>query len=164
MNPLPITEADLHAFVDGLLPESRRAEIETYLAERPQEAQRLQAYRQDKQAIKALYGAVLDEAVPDTLLHAARAPRTRAAARHAGARLPRWSLERVAAGFALVFFGAGAGWVGRGAWQTAEMLAQSSRGPAVIVNAAAGSLPRQAAIAHVVYSPDVRRPVEIGAD
>ena len=36
--------------------------------------------------------------------------------------------------------------------------------PAVIVNAAAGSLPRQAAIAHVVYSPDVRRPVEIGAD
>jgi anti-sigma factor RsiW len=26
------------------------------------------------------------------------------------------------------------------------------------------SLPRQAAIAHVVYSPDVRRPVEVGAE
>lgn len=164
MSALPITEADLQAYVDGLLPESRRAEIETYLSERPQEAQRLQAYRQDKQAIKARYGSLLDEPLPDALLQAARAPRSSAAARHAGARLSRWPLERVAAGFALVFLGAGAGWLGRGAWQTPEMLAQSTSGPAAIVNAAAGSLPRQAAIAHVVYSPDVRRPVEIGAD
>ncbi|MDF0607158.1 anti-sigma factor [Neisseriaceae bacterium TC5R-5] len=164
MNSLPITEADLQAYVDGLLPESRRAEIETYLSERPQEAQRLQAYQQDKQAIKALYRSLLDKPVPDSLLQAARAPRSSATARYAGARLPRWSLERVAAGFALVFLGAGAGWLGRGAWQPPEILAQSTRGPAAIVNAAAGSLPHQAAIAHVVYSPDVRRPVEIGAD
>lgn len=35
----------------------------------------------------------------------------------------------------------------------------------ILVNEAGmASLPRQAAIAHVVYSPDVRRPVEIGAD
>ncbi|HFH3380812.1 TPA: anti-sigma factor, partial [Pseudomonas aeruginosa] len=164
MNALPITEADLQAYVDGLLPEYRRAEIESYLAERPQEAQRLQAYRQDKQAIKALYGSLLDEPVPDVLLQAARAPRTRSAAPHAGTRLSRWSLERVAAGFSLVFVGAGAGWLGRGALQPPEMLARSTRGPAAIINAAAGSLSRQAAIAHVVYSPDVRRPVEIGAD
>ena len=30
MNPLPITEADLHAYVDGFLPQSRRAEIDAY--------------------------------------------------------------------------------------------------------------------------------------
>lgn len=163
MNPLPITEADLQAHVDGLLPESRRVEIEAYLSQRPQEVERLCAYRQDKQAIKALYGSVLNEPVPDALLQAARAPRARGAVRQAGSWLPRWSLERVAAGFALVVLGAGVGWLGRGVWHAPQMLAQAARAPDRS-SAIAADLPRQAAIAHVVYSPDVRRPVEIGAE
>lgn len=34
MNTLPITEADLHAFVDGKLPAARRLEVDAYLAQR----------------------------------------------------------------------------------------------------------------------------------
>jgi len=44
MNTLPITEADLHAFVDGKLPAARRLEVDAYLAQRPEEAERLRAY------------------------------------------------------------------------------------------------------------------------
>src|SRR6185369_313104 len=38
MNPLPISESELHAYIDGLLPESRCAEIERYLSTHPEEA------------------------------------------------------------------------------------------------------------------------------
>jgi anti-sigma factor RsiW len=38
-----VTEADLHAYVDGVLPLARAAEVEAYLAERPEEAARLAA-------------------------------------------------------------------------------------------------------------------------
>ena len=37
---LPITEADLQAYVDGRLAEGRRSELETWLASRPDEAER----------------------------------------------------------------------------------------------------------------------------
>jgi anti-sigma factor RsiW len=44
MNPQTITEADLHAYVDGKLPAGRRAEVDAYLAQRPDEQVRLRAY------------------------------------------------------------------------------------------------------------------------
>jgi anti-sigma factor RsiW len=48
--------------------------------------------------------------------------------------------------------GGAAGWLGHGQYQSTERVAQVT------------PLPRQAAVAHVVYSPDVRRPVEVTAD
>ena len=36
MSRQPITEADLHAHVDGMLPPARAAELDAYLAERPE--------------------------------------------------------------------------------------------------------------------------------
>lgn len=44
MNSMPVTEADLHAYVDGLLPPARRTEIEQYLATHPAEAERIRIY------------------------------------------------------------------------------------------------------------------------
>ena len=64
MNILPITEADLHAYVDGRLPLARRAEVEAYLGARPEEAARLQAYAAQNDGLHALFDAVLDEPVP----------------------------------------------------------------------------------------------------
>jgi anti-sigma factor RsiW len=43
-------------------------------------------------------------------------------------------------------------------------LAHERYQPPMVAQTQGVSLPRQAAIAHVVYSPDVRRPVEIGAE
>ena len=58
----PVTEAELHAFVDGQLPAERQREIEAYLADRPDEAQRVEAYRAQKRELHALFDPVLDEA------------------------------------------------------------------------------------------------------
>ncbi len=161
MKPLLITEADLQAYVDGLLSESKRVEVEAYLAMRPEEAERVRIYQEQKKAIKTHFSPVLNEAAPHRLIEAARAPRARAVS--AVWRQPRWSLQQVAAGFVLAFASIAAGWVGRGALQPAPVTTQAPRALPT-ESAETASLPRQAAIAHVVYSPDVRRPVEINAD
>jgi len=151
MSPLPITETDLQAYVDARLPEARRAEIDAYLAGHPEEAARLAAYRAQKDALRDLFGPVLDEALPENLSRLAEAaPRPLAPA--ARPLMERWSLQRIAAGLLVALLGGVGGWLGHARYQSVEVMAQGT------------PLPRQAAVAHVVYSPDVRRPVEVTAD
>lgn len=159
---IPVTEADLLAHVDGLLPASRAAEIEAYLSTRPDEAERVRIYREQNRGLRELLEPGLDQAIPARLREAALAPATPRRWRAAW-RLPRGSLQRVAASCALVFVGVASGWLARGALEPAAMLARAPGAfPAAKLETA--SFARQAAIAHVVYSPDVRHPVEIGAD
>ncbi len=73
----PVTEADLHAFVDGRLPAERQVEIAAYLAARPEDAQCLEAYRAHKRELHALFDPVLDDGRRSAL--ADRRPRARAA-------------------------------------------------------------------------------------
>jgi anti-sigma factor RsiW len=131
-----VTEADLHAYVDGVLPLARAAEVEAYLAERPEEAARLAAYREQRAALRREFDPVLDEPPPPRL----RVPR------------PYWlrPLLRYAAVVAAFALGGVIGWHLH-AYTAGE-------------RAEAASWPRRAAIAHVVYSPEVRHPVEVGAD
>ena len=68
MSQHPITEADLHAYVDAQLSDSRRAEVEAFLAAQPDEARRLQAYRAQKEALRQLFEPVLDEPLPESPL------------------------------------------------------------------------------------------------
>lgn len=132
----PIEEANLHAYVDGLLPEARRAEVESFLAANPQEAERLRAYQKQNEMLHALFDPVLDEPIPPQLLRLQR----------------RWRLPlaRYAAILAWVMLGGVLGWVVRGA--------ESGKPAEHIV------FVKQAAIAHAVYTPEVRHPVEVGAD
>ena len=131
-----ITEADLHAYLDGVLPAARLAEVEAYLAERPEEAVRLAAYREQIAALRREFDPVLDEPAPQQL------------------RVPRlyWvrPLARYAAVVAWLMLGGVTGW-------QLHAYTEDQR-------AEATSWPRRAAIAHVVYSPEVRHPVEVGAD
>ena len=161
-NPIPVTEADLHAYVDGLLPASRAAEIDAYLASRPEEAERMRIYREHNRGLQAFLDPQLEEAVPARLREAALDPAATPRWRDAWT-LPRGSLQRVAASFVLVLVGVASGWLGRGAIEPAAIVA---RAPSAFppANLQMASFARQAAIAHVVYSPDVRHPVEIGAD
>lgn len=149
-----IIENDLQAYVDGLLPEPRRVEVEAYLASHPREARRVQSYRQQNRKILALFDPVLRETVPDHLRAAAMAPAT--------AHAPRRVWPRLVAGLLIACFSCGAGWLLRGELQPPRLV-QLDAGQWQSAPQSA-SLARQAAIAHVVYSPDVRRPVEIGAD
>jgi anti-sigma factor RsiW len=151
MNALPITEADLQAYVDAALPEARRAEVEAYLAADPAEAERLRSYQTQTQALRGLYNPVLDEPVPESLL--ALASRPPAGGGSDKALLARWSLQRIAAGFVIALVSGLAGWMIHDRYPPAESLARAQ--PA--------SLTHQAAVAHAVFSPDVRRPVEVAA-
>ena len=51
----PIIEDELHAYLDGELPDARRAIVEAYLHEHPSEARRLDAYRADGAAIARFF-------------------------------------------------------------------------------------------------------------
>ena len=64
----------------------------------------------------------------------------------------RWSLERIAAGLLIAMVSGVSGWLAHGQYQP---LARSAQ----VV-----PLSRQAAVAHVVFSPDLRRPVEVRAE
>jgi anti-sigma factor RsiW len=143
-----ITEADLHAYVDGQLPAARHAEIEAWLAGNPDEAARLHAYRAQNHALRGLFDPVRDEPLPESLRTLATAP----AMTIRNSWLPRWSLQRIAAGFAIAMVSGLTGWLAHDQYRPVERLAQAT------------PLSRQAAVAHVVFSPDVRRPVEISAE
>jgi anti-sigma factor RsiW len=142
MNQAPVTEADLHAYVDGVLPLARQAEIEAYLAVRPGEAERVEAYRRQKADLRALFDPVLDEPIPAEL----------------GTRPARsdWNFAHLAAGLAIAVVSAAAGWALHGQAESMGVPISAATTPAAMA--------RRAAIAHAVYSPDVRRPVEVGAD
>lgn len=147
MSSAPISENDLHAYVDGQLPAARQAEVETWLADHPDDAARLHAYRAQNHALRERFAAVLDEPLPMALRTLAAPPVPAKTA-----WLPRWSLQRLAAGIAIAVVSGLVGWTARDQHAPAERLAQGV------------PLPRQAAVAHAVFSPDVRRPVEIRAD
>lgn len=136
----PITEAELHAFVDGQLTAERHREIEASLAQRPEEAQRVQSYRDQKRELRSLFDPLLDEALPRRVLDAAR-PRA------------RWSTQRWIAGVLIALAGGATGWGLRGAWPPAAPAAPM----------AAAGFAQRAAVAHAVYSPEQRRPVEVDA-
>lgn len=154
MSRSEISENELQAYVDGLLPESRRAEVEAYLAAHPQQAQRVSSYCQQNRAIRALFDPLLAEPVPERLRAAALGPARVAVAQR------RW--PALVAGVLIACLSGAGGWLLRGELQQPQLVQQDGQqwqeAPQPV------SLARQAAIAHVVYSPDVRRPVEIGAD
>ena len=136
-----VNEHDLQAYADGKLPEERRAVVAAWLAAHPEDAERIEGYRQLGAELRSTYGGVLDEPVPERLQHALQSTRARRAA-----RIAAW----VAAGLAL---GAAAGWQ-----------VHSMQGPAPVALDAAAAMATRAAVAHATYSPEVRHPVEVGAD
>jgi anti-sigma factor RsiW len=128
-----VQEFDLQAYVDGVAEQPLRLAVEAYLAERPEEAERVRAYRAQNAALRALFDPVLAEPVPPALV-------TRPAPR-------RWRFVAIAA--SVLFVGVAVGWIARGA---------------MVPPQSGFTLARSAAIAHAVYSPEVRHPVEVGAD
>jgi anti-sigma factor RsiW len=135
-----MNEAELHAYVDGRLDAERRAAVDSWLAAHPDDQERVAAYQQLRDGMRAAYDPVLDEAVPAHM--------------HSRARR-RWRPYAVAAAWITlgVAIGMIAGW-----WL------HDSR-PALPVAVDAGAaMARRAAVAHATYSPEVRHPVEVGAD
>ncbi len=133
----PINEEQLHAYVDGLLNDAGRLDVEAWLAGHPEDAARVRDWTAQNQAFHAAFDPVLNEPLPLQLLRASR--RQVAPARR---------LWRVAAGVVMLaasgLFGYGIGL--RSA--PTELIAR---------------MPRDAALAHVVFTPEQRHPVEVDA-
>lgn len=138
MSLRPISEDELLAYADGRLDATRRAEVEAWLAERPDLRARVNAWQEQNRLLHRTFDTVVDEPVPARLVEAAM-------------RRPRFSPPRLAAVVAWLAIGGAIGFVVRGAY-----------GPEAARSEA--SLPRQAALAHAVYSPEVRHPVEVTAE
>lgn len=64
---LPVTEDELHAFVDGELPDDRKLAVGAWLAANPDQAALVAAWRAQADSIRARYGAVVNEPVPERL-------------------------------------------------------------------------------------------------
>lgn len=137
-----VTDSELQAYADGRLSGERVRAVEAWLAARPDDAERIQSYRRLGEELRRAYDPVLDEPLP-AWLGGAHTPRRRW---HVVARVASW-----------LFLGAAIGAVG-GWYVRDSRMVSASRGDAATVMA------YRAAIAHAVYSPEVRHPVEVGAD
>ena len=144
----PITEADLHAFVDGQLSSARASLVEQFLATHPEERTRAFEWQQQNNTLRRLLSPVLSEPVPLGLPLKASAS--------------TWPW-RMAAGVLIAVASAGSAWLLRGAVD-ADAARRAFTNPALAQDNGLIGFAQRAAIAHVVYSPDVRRPVEVGAD
>ena len=135
----PVTDDELHVYVDGELPEDRREAIETWLSTHPEDAARVAAWRAQAEAIRARYGKVVDEPAP---------------ARLALDRLTRnrrsWIGIAAAATVAAFAIGGTAGWMARGA---------SAAAPSEMETFAS-----EAISAHRLYIGEVRHPIEVRAE
>lgn len=142
-------EAALHAFVDGQLDAADRAAVQARLDADPEAARTVAAWQRQKEALRALHAQVLDEPAPATLLHAAQQ------LHHRSSRMARWARWGGVAASLLVAFAAG--WGGHMQWQSHQEVASLARvrGPSEFA--------RQAVLAHSVYLPEVRHPVEVDA-
>ena len=136
--PTPIGEDDLHAQADGRLAGARRAEVEDWLASHPQQAGQVAAWRAQNALLHRAFDNLLDAPLPARLLEASRQ------SSQAGGS---W---RVAAAV---------GWLALGG-----MIGFWLRGDVSPGAGSLASLPHQAAVAHAVYTPEVRHPVEGGAE
>ncbi|MFA9441790.1 anti-sigma factor [Uliginosibacterium sp. sgz301328] len=135
-NALSNREEALLRYVDDRLDADGRATVERWLRDNPDDLLRAHDWRTHTNALHHHYGVLERSEIPTRLLHPIN-------------RAPRYGM-RIAAGLACVAIGAAAGFYA--ARTSSEAAAQMA------------SLPRDAAVAHAIYVPEVRHPVEVGAD
>lgn len=137
MSGSPVTESDLQSYVDGRLPAARAAEVAQHLALNDELASQVAAWRHQNAALQAAFNPVLVAPVPARLQAAVRGRR-------------RGMLIQYAVAAGLMVISGVAGW--------------HLHGVVAVDRAQTVYLVRNAAVAHVVYTPEVRHPVEVGAD
>lgn len=141
-------EARLHALVDGRLDPREEQEALDRLAQDPAADALVREWKAQRDALRGLHRQVLEEPVPSHLARAAREVGRRAR------RLDSWHRwGGLAASIAIAFV---LGWFANQQW--------GGPGPERLARARPLSeFGRQAVLAHAVYSPEVRHPVEVPA-
>ncbi len=133
---IPITQADLQAYVDGQLSQARQHEVEAYLKENPEAAAMVEDYQHINDSIHDYFDPILEEPLPPQLKVSSMTRRSR--------------ILRVAAVMG---------------WLTLGTLFGSQLHPAMMEITPADTMTTDlvvpAAFAHAVYSPEIRHPVEV---
>src|SRR5262245_48534746 len=137
---LPVTDDELHAFVDGELAPNRRKTVEAWLATHPDDAARVASWRAHAELIRVRYGGAARSPVPtrlnlDRLVRAER----------------KWTWMAAAAVLCAFVVGSATGWFGRGMLASAPV-------------PAARTVTAEALDAHKLYVAEVRHPIEVPAD
>jgi anti-sigma factor RsiW len=144
----PVTEADLHAYVDGLLDDDRRREVERWLQDHPQETAEVQQWQAQAKDLKAAFSGYARSGENDRALLNSKA--------QAGMQTPYWRRVGLLAASLLLFLsGAVAGVYTDRSYSVPTALETAS---------ALESLPGQSRTAFLVYASEKRHPVEVGAD
>ena len=138
----PVTEDELHVYVDGELPADRREAVEIWLANHPEDAARVASWRAQSEMIRSRFGGVIDEPVPSQLAL------DKLTLNATGNRWRGWTAA--AAVVLALAIGGAAGWMARGA---------SAAGPTAGLEAVAD----EALAAHQLYVGEVRHPIEVKA-
>ncbi|TFZ04940.1 anti-sigma factor family protein [Ramlibacter rhizophilus] len=144
--PPPPGDDELHAYVDGRLAPDEAARVQARLETDAAAAQAVAAWRSQREALRAHLSEALQDPLPPHLLAAADTAQRRAGQSR---RARGWG--GMAAASLLAF---SVGWLGHAQWQATRGSASS---------ASPGGFARQALVAHAVYAPEQRHPVEVGA-
>ena len=139
-----VTEADLHAYADGQLPEAARAHVEAYLAENPEEAAMVAAWQTQNAGIKSLFAGYEKSRDADhrmvTLVVQPASP---------------WKIRSAFAAAAVILLALGA--------VSDRFIPPLFERPPLQL-AESETLPKQAETAFLVYASEVRHPVEVFAN
>lgn len=144
----PLTDAEINRLLDGEVQGTERDALLHRLQGDPHARERMAHWQTQRDAIRQLHAGLLQEPLPRTLLEAAsRTSETQA-------RVSTWwRWGGMAAGILLAF---GAGWLSHQEWP-------NGAAPGARQLTTLPAFARDAAIAHAVYSPEKRHPVEVGA-
>ncbi|CAD6561168.1 hypothetical protein LMG27952_07375 [Paraburkholderia hiiakae] len=155
----PVTQDEIHAYVDGTLSEARRADVERELERNPELAARASDFFALNNLLHERYDRVLNEPLPARLRVAAPEPQAQTVRNTRQAA--NW--PRFASLAATLLLGVGIGWgvhYGMGGMSGAGAPAGAAGGGELRAVSADSSMrfAQQAALAHVVYMPTVARP------
>jgi anti-sigma factor RsiW len=136
----PVTDEELHAYVDGELPPDRKEAVAAWLASHADQAGLVAAWRAQADSIRARYGAVANEPVPDRLQLDSVMKQGNSGGRS-------WAAMAAVAALVAFFVGGSAGWIARGA--------------SIPVPTGFDLFTADALDAYKLYVVEVRHPVEV---
>jgi len=132
---IPVTEDELHAYVDRELPAERRSDVEAWLSTHPEDAERVRSWRAMADVLHARYDSVVNEPVPRRLELEQLMQQRR-----------KWLYGAIAASLLAFVAGGGTGWLAHGAVASPSTFQDFTE---------------DALDAHRLYVVEVRHPVEV---
>ena len=154
MSNRPITEDDLHAYVDQLLEPERRGEVTAYLDAHSDVARRVAGFSDQRALLRNALAPIAHEPLPPELN----------LSRIIEGRRRRLSPWRAVAAVLLIGIGGIGGWIARGAMPVSSNgLATNGLATNGLATNGLAALEQEAADSFKVYAPDRIRPVEVRA-